>query len=304
MANSFLKPSIIASTALGLLESQVVLPQFMWRDAQASFTGRVGPAGDTVTIRIPARTQAREYAWRNDRTTAIVVDELTESSLDVKLDTHLYNAIAVTDEELSLDIASFGDQVLQPQVRAIADAVEARLAAMMTAATYDTELVVDETDPYKTLVDARTALNKAGVPLSDRFCVVGPDIEAAMLKSDHLARADQSGSTDALRDAQVGRMAGFQVFVTNSLPGDEGYCFHRTAYALVQRAPVVPDGATFGQSQSFAGLAMRWIRDYDATHLQDRSIVSTFMGANVMTDEIDGVPTLVRAVKMTLPLGS
>jgi len=309
VANSFLKPEIISRAMLGLLERDIVLPRFVWRDAEADFRGRVGPKGDTVTIRVPARTAAHEYAWRNDRSSGITMDELTEDSVDVKLTHDVYNGIPITDEELTLDIGDFGSQVLAPQTRAVAEYLENLIAAEMTGATYANTLTVDTSDPYKTLVDARALLNKANVPFADRFCVIGADVESAMLKSDHLANADTAGDSQALRDASVGRMAGFNVFVTNSLPANVGFAFHRTAYPAVFRAPVVPDGATFGQSAAYGGIAMRWIKDYDATHLQDRSIVSTFFGVTHVTDNVvnpadpdsTAADIFVRSVKLAMP---
>ena len=46
----------------------------------------------------------------------------------------------------------------------------------------------------------------------------------------------------------------------------------------VARAPIVPAGASFGQSLSERGFSLRYLRDYDAVHTVDRSIVSTFAG--------------------------
>jgi hypothetical protein len=54
VANTFLKPTVIARTALGLLERELVLPSLVWRDAVADFAGA---QGDTVTIRVPRMTR-------------------------------------------------------------------------------------------------------------------------------------------------------------------------------------------------------------------------------------------------------
>jgi hypothetical protein len=70
------------------------------------------------------------------------------------------------------------------------------------------------------------------------------------------------------------------------------------------RAPRVPDGATFGQSQSYQNISMRWLRDYDAAYLRDRSVLSVFSGtAAVIDGPTAGTPavaTFVRAVKLTM----
>jgi hypothetical protein len=280
MANTFIKATQIASTGLGLLEREIVLPGLVWRNAVGDFAGA---AGDTISIKVPARTVARTRVLRGARGAAsegtgiIDMDSLTETKVDVTLDTDVYSAVPITDEELTLDIADFGQQILEPQVRAIAEGIENAMAAEMTGATYAVNLTFDGTDPWKTLIDANTALNKANVPRSERVVVAGPDVEAAILKSDHLSRVDQSGSDSALRRAELGRLAGFPVYVSNAIPSNLAFAFHSTAYVMVLRAPKIPAGATFGSSQTNFGLAMRWIRDYDFRNVQDRSLVDTYI---------------------------
>lgn len=288
MAVDVIKAERIAAASLGLLEREIVLPALVWRDAVGDFAGA---AGDTVSIRVPARTTARSRTLRGNRPTAsegegiITMDSLTETKVDVTLDEDYYNAVPITDEELSLDITNFGQQVLAPQVRAVAEGLENKLAAEMLGASYATTLTLDTADPYNTLVDARVALNKENVPMSERTCVVGADLEGYFLKSDHIARVDASGSDSALRDAVIGRVAGFgNVYVSNALPPDVGFCFHRTAYVLSMRAPAVPDGASYGSSQTYQQMAMRWLRDYDFRNVQDRSLVDTYVGTNIVAD--------------------
>lgn len=297
MAVTVLKAERIAAAALGLLEREIVLPALVWRDAGGSFRGA---AGDTISIRVPARTTARTRPLRGTRPTAsegegiITMDELTETKVDVSLDEAIYSAIPITDEELTLDITSFGQQVLAPQVRAVAEGLENKLAAQMLNANYAHTLTLDTTDPYNTLVDARVQMNIDNIPMSGRTAVVGANLEGVFLKSEHLSMADKAGDNSALRDAAIGRVAGFgPVYVSNALPPDVGFIFHKTAYVLSMQAPVVPDGASYGTSQTYQGMAMRWIRDYDFRSVQDRSLVDVYAGTNVIADgdtnEVQGV---------------
>lgn len=295
MANTFIKATRIAAAALGLLEREIVLPGLVWRDAGGDFRGA---GGDTISIKVPARTQARTRALRGSRgsssegTGIITMDDLTETKVDVTLDTAVYSAVPVTDEELTLDLTDFGAQILEPQVRAVAEGVENAVAAEMTGASYATNLTFDGTDPWKTLIDAYTALNKANIPRTERYVVCGPDVEAAILKSDHLARVDQSGSDSALRRAELGRLAGFPVYVSNAIPSNLAFAFHRTAYVLGLRAPMKPDGVPYGASQTGYGLAMRWLRDYDFRNVQDRSLVDTYIGTSVVADGANEAQTV------------
>jgi hypothetical protein len=111
--------------------------------------------------------------------------------------------------------------------------------------------------------------------------VLGANVEEAALQSPHLIKVNEAGSDDALRDAIIGRIAGFTVIGNvNSVDPDFAVAFHPTAFALGNVAPVVPDGAKAGATQTFDSLAMRWIRDYDSDYLRDRSVYSAFAGAS------------------------
>lgn len=304
MANVFEKPEALVSMGLGLLQRELLLPQLVTRLASADFRGK---KDDTVNIRIPAVLTAREYGWRNDRSATITLDALNEQSIPVALNKDPYSAVAITDEELTLDIADFGQQVLQPQIRAVAEKLESYIAAAMTGGTYQTTLSVGPTDDFYSdvLIPARKALNLQNVPSAGRVIALGADVEAWALDNELFKRADQSGSDSVLRDATIGRAAGFTVIGNvNSLSVDEAYAFHPTAYGFANMAPIVPAGVSSGSSQTYQGLALRLMRDYDALHLQDRSVVSSFAGAVSVEDgrnPSNGNLTNknVRAVKIT-----
>ena len=311
MAIVTLKAEQIAAAALGILRRDIILPGLVWKNAGGSFKGA---KNDTISLRVPALSStSRSMALRatgNDRLR--VLDGLNETKVDLTLTEDIYKGVAVTDEELTLDIADFGAQVLDPIVRSVVEGLENLVADTISGATYAAGHTLSASisdDPYDVLIDARTVLNKRSVP-TDRIVVCGADVENWILKSDHLNQFEQSGDNTALRNAQIGRLAGNVIIPSLALPADEMYIFHRTAFVLSTQAPVVPAGASFGSTISDSGLALRFIRDYDAMYVQDRAIVDVFAGANVVTDDLDGDPAtpekgLVRAVKVVVSgLGS
>ena len=76
--------------------------------------------------------------------------------------------------------------------------------------------------------------------------------------------------------------------VHDGLNPSEGYYFHSSGLLVANVAPVVPLGATTGQSGiSRLGYGLRWIQDYDPNYLRDRSVVSSFYGVNEVRDERD-----------------
>ena len=89
---------------------------------------------------------------------------------------------------------------------------------------------------------------------------------------------DTSGSTDALRNANIGRVFGIDTFesqVFGTGPGDvgvaDGVAFHRSAITLASRALQAPMGVSDSQVavESYRGLTLRVVYDYDVKYKQD-----------------------------------
>lgn len=290
MPNVFLSSAELAGAGLERLRREIMLPRYFTRLGLADFRGQ---PNDTINLRVPAILTARDYEWRT-RTAPIVLDDINEVSVPVVLDQHIYSAVAVTDEESTLDIVSFFAQVTTPQIIAVAERIEALLATEITGATYTSGPVIYSEDAnsegtpfYKALVDARKILNAAHVPQGDRVVIIGSDVEAAALKEEDLRRADASGSTQTLRNGELGRLAGFTIVTSLSVPADFAVAAHRSAFAFANVAPVIPRGVTSGAGVSEGGIAMRQIFDYDTSFLRDRSVISSFAGTASVEDALD-----------------
>jgi hypothetical protein len=307
MANTFIKAQKVVLANLGVLQRETILPQLVWKDAVGDFSGAYN---DTVSIRVPAYMTARTRALRGG--TPLTMDDFEQTKVDVTLDTDVYKGVNISDEEMTLDIVDFQAEVGDPVIRSIVTGVEDLLADEITGATYATTIDFDDSDPYHSITSARKALNDANVPASGRVLLVGSTIEQYILEALKDTNAGGSDQT-ALRDATIGRYAGFQIVQHNSLPPDEAYAFHKTAFILCTRAPIVPAGASWGASASYNGLALRVLRDYDPLYVRDRYIGSVYVGTAVVEDYGDlnddgqfvpdstpgsGTPILVRAVKI------
>lgn len=69
---------------------------------------------------------------------------------------------------------------------------------------------------YKGLVDLRTKLSNADVPLDGRYAIVPPWYYGLLLQNDKFVRVDASGTSEGLRNGLVGRAAGFDVYESNA----------------------------------------------------------------------------------------
>lgn len=323
MASTYLKATVIGKAMLDLLFRELVVARTVWTDAVSAAEWE-GAFGDTVTIRVPARRTARTRVLRAG--TAITNDDSNEFGVPVTLDTDVYNGANITDEQLTLDIVDFGRQVLGPQVRAVAEGVEDAIAGQIVGATYETSHTIDAdsfqtssvNDWYKIANRARKILNDSDVPKSNRWLLVGSSVEEDILNNDKFIRFDSIGTSaeDALREASIGRIAGFTVLQSNAIPETDAYAYHRSAFVLGTKAPAVPRGAAFAQGVSLGsaeqmgaqsglnGINARWLMDYDYSSTTDRSLVDVYLGTGVVGDpedltDPDSDTALIRAVRIS-----
>lgn len=320
MAFKPLKAEEIAAASVGILERLIVLGNLVERWDGSMFKGA---KGDTVYRRIPARTIARQRALRAVGVNRVIqTDDLEEGSIPVTLDKFTYHATDLTDENLTLDIENFGEQILVPQVRSIAEKLELNVLDTIVNATYlaglnklawnpaGTATSFLAKDAYTLAVKARAILNKAHVPDVGRVLLVGTDIESAIL-SDEKIRPGLSFSglgEDALRRANIGQITGFEIISSPLIPDNKAYAFVKSAFIQAVVAPEVPAGVGAGGKAVSDGYGMTWTRDYDATIASDRSLIRTFSGTASTEDGkapagISGVtagtPYNARAVEIT-----
>lgn len=287
MAISTINPRRVAATALGVLERSITVPRLVWRDAGGDFRGA---AGDAVTIRVPAYTEARTRSLRSGATRT--KDSLAERRVVLTLDTNVYKVVAITDENLTIDVTAFEDQVIAPIAASIARGIEDVLVDTIQGATYAYEFDLDPngtpgtdiTTFYGAAVEARRRLNNARVPMTDRFMIVGSSIEAIALQEPQLVSMERIGTNEGVREGVIGRIAGFEVVPCPALDPDEAYAFHRTAYALSIQAPAVPRGAPWGETRAWNGFAIRLVQVLDPDTVVDNVHADVFVGADVVTD--------------------
>jgi hypothetical protein len=253
-----------------------------------------GAKGDTVNMRIPGlRAVARDYEWRT-RNNPIVLDDIEGlASMPVKLNKHVYSATSLTDEHLTMDEIEITNDVVGPQVEAIAADYEAKVVAGLRSLSIHSDLVLpsaalNTVDPHLYAVEAKRLMDaKKVAPTSGRVFLVGSNVAAAFIASDRLSLYTSTGETGtpALRDAIIGRLAGSVVIEHDGLDPNEAYYLSPSALLLANISPVIPAGVTAGAQLSSNGYAMRLIFDYDSNYARDRSMVSSFLGLNDVRDE-------------------
>lgn len=288
MANKFLTSDIIAKQALATLTETLVMKPLIHTDLTREFGKQ--KVGDTVNVKKPATFEARDF----DRAKGIELQDYQEDSIPVKLDKFKDVSFAVTSEELALDIDSFDEQLLTPAMQAVAQSVDTAVLSLRD--DVENEVGTAEGFPFnrpEVLIDAGRILDQNNVPVDGRYAVVGPTAKAFWLNSELLKRADQSGSTEALRKANLGKdLFGFDTYYTNNikapteqgagLPTTEvGMAFHQSALAFASAPQEVPPGAV-GAVATHEGLSLRTIMQYDIMKKQTIVSVDILFGVKML----------------------
>lgn len=277
--NTFYTADQVAKVAVAMAAEDSYLGALINRDFEADLLGG-GGKGRAVNVRIPSALIARSRDI-DETTAAIVLDSLAETTTSITLGSHIYNAVGLSEGDMNLDLEDFSKQVLAPQVDAVVDAVEAEVADALQAITLNESIAWSAANPVATFTALRKELRQRGVPQTNLNVVVGTNVYAALLDADAITSAEKAGSTEALREGNVGKLRGFTIVESTRVDDDEIIAFHRDAFTLAVRAPQVPSGQ-FGQAVSEGGYSLRYLRDYDVMHTLHRSMVSTFAGVSAM----------------------
>ena len=280
MANKFLTPDIIAREALMVLRNNAVMANLVHRDYSDEFVAGVG---DTITIRKPAKFDAKEYAG------SIEVQDATEGSVTVKMDKHLDVSFAVTSKQMTMDIADFSAQLLVPAMQAFLDKIDAYLLALNTEVTNKVTATASIKDD---LIDARKYLTASATPLTDRRFVYGTEAEADLLKTDLFISAEKVGDEGtALREASLGRKFGMDFYVDQNVDnaGVNAMAFHKNAFALVTRPLALPNGATNSAIVNYDGFGLRVVYGYDMNTKTDTISIDMLCGVKTLDETLASV---------------
>lgn len=305
------KPEVLASTAVGLLDREVIIPNTFTKKGVEEFRGA---RDDTINMKVPGVLPFRTYGWRNDRSTELQGDEYTERKIALSFGGDAYSMVFLTDEQKDFDLIEWSE-LLEMQARAVGRGLENGAVQELNNAPYQVTVPVHEAHIGRGLTEARRVQNRFNVPALGRIAVVGTDFDAAMQNDPTLNFAQYVGDANAnaaVRDAALGKHKGYTFIVSTEIDPKTAYLYTPDAFAFLNAAPSIPDSVPFGASASFNGISLRWIRDYESRRTQDRSIVNTYYGYQAVKDVLRGIDEstgfefvsegehFVRAIKLTL----
>lgn len=277
----------IADLTVGLAEAELTLPKLFTRETVDKFRGA---EGDKITFRVDGRLPYRRFAFRNDRSKSLLFDVYKETKVDITWGDRLYSGVELTDEQADFDTNGWA-KLSGKQGAAVAQGIQDECAKALEAAPYNVTIGLGGAsapgDIRAAFFEARRVFNLLRVPDMQRFVAMGSNVEMAVLMDKDListTNVSEARAESALANATIGRIAGFTAVLDLSIDPDTAYFFVPSAFVLATGAPVVPNSVPFGTTASFNGFTLRWIKDYYAEKLVDRSIVDSYVGVSPVKD--------------------
>lgn len=208
MANTFLTPEVVAKEALMVLTGNLVMADLVHRDYSDEFVS----VGDTVSIRKPAKFVAKNFTGTAE------AQDITEGSVSVKLDRFRDVTVAVTSKQMSLDIADFSAQVVEPAMQAIAQAIDQDLLAVACAQAGMVKAGTQDATDLADIAALAKHLDIAKAPIQNRSLVLHPEHKYRYALTENLSNVSYAGDNETLRDALLGRVYTLDTYMDQNAP--------------------------------------------------------------------------------------
>lgn len=220
-------PEVWSARLTRIVEPKLVVAQFVNHDHE----GEIADQGDTVHIRnFTTGGTVRDYS----RNTAMAApDRASDGEQVLTVDQAKAIYIAVDDVDAVQADLTIMDKFLERTGRNLADVLDkfaanrfiaGALAANVIGTTIAPQIVSNTAganilSPYQFCVEARRRLAKQSVPLENLWMVVNADLEALFLNdSAFIEGGGGIGDADVVRNAKLGRIAGFDIVRTEAVP--------------------------------------------------------------------------------------
>ena len=216
-------PTIWSARLLNHLDKSHVYLNLLNRD----YEGEIKNFGDTVKINQVGDVSIKDYIKGTD---IDAPEDITGEQQELKIDQAKYFNFAVDDVDNAQTNPKLMDKAMQRAAYAMNDVVDAFAANLLAInvhadnaiGTNDAPIVPTKADAYDYLVDLNTKLTEANVAKMGRWVVIPAFYHGLLLKDDRFVGNGTDYNQAILEGGEVGKAAGFTVYVSNNVPHTEG----------------------------------------------------------------------------------
>ncbi len=212
MANTTLTPSIVAKTAVRILENELVMAGMVYRGYEDEFDKKVNgySAGDTITIRKPTDFTVRDGA-------VMASQDVTEGRTTITVDKQKGVDFAFTSKELTLNIDELAERVIKPAMVQLANQIDLDVMAEYRNVPNWVGTPGQTVDAFADFAKAPTRMDLGAVPQDMRSGVLSPTDYWAMAGS-QTALYMQNVAQGAYRKGRIGEIGGIDTYMSQNVP--------------------------------------------------------------------------------------
>lgn len=231
MAVTTFIPELWSARLLYALEKSHVATNLVNRNYQGMITN----VGDTVHINSIGAITVKDYTKNTDMDAPEALTTTDQSLVINQAKSFNFQVDDVDNVQAAGDLV---DTAMGRAAYALADVSDAFLLKTIAGGAATGNIVGAASAPialtssnvYENIVKLRTKLDKANVPNTGRTLVVPPEVYALLLLDDRFAKSDAAAGQNALLNGEVGRVAGFTVFMSNNVTTGTGTDTGKTPY--------------------------------------------------------------------------
>ena len=247
MAITTFIPELWSARLLYALEKSHVATNLVNRN----YEGVISNQGDTVHINSIGAVTVKDYTKNSNIADPEV---LTTSDQTLDIDQAKYFNFQVDDVDKAQISGDIIDTAMGRSAYALADVSDAFLLKTIANGVASANKIgakatltsLTASNVYENIVKMRTLLDKANVPTTGRTIVVPPEVYALLLLDDRFAKSGSDSGQNALLNGMVGRVAGFDVFMSNNcVSGTDGGSGSNTPYFVITAQ--VADACTYAE---------------------------------------------------------
>lgn len=215
-----------------------------------NYEGEISNHGDTVHINTIGAITVKSYTKNTD---IDAPETLTTTDQTLVIDQAKYFNFQVDDVDKVQAAGELVDTAMGRAAYALADVSDAYLlgviaagaAAGNTIGSAAAPVALTASNVYENIVKLKTKLDKANVPNTGRTIVVPPDVHSLLLLDDRFAKSTATAGQEALINGLVGRIAGFDVYMSNNVKTGVGTDTGKTPYFEITAQ--ITDATTYAE---------------------------------------------------------
>jgi hypothetical protein len=202
MPNTYLTISMITRECLEVLRNNLIMARYVNRQYNKEFAVAGAKIGQTLSIRKPPRYVVESGAH-------MIQQDYKDEFVNISLDKQKHVGLAFTSADRLLSLDDFSKRVIEPAIAPLANQIDYDLLALYKQIPNFVGTPGVVPSAHLTYLNAGVALSNEAAPRPQRYCVVGPQMQATIVNAGLTFQNPGASISKQFEEGTVGRALGF-----------------------------------------------------------------------------------------------